>query len=96
MTPEEILSGAADLIEAKGWCQGMAVDEVGGVCMGRAIFDAAGMHERVWVWDASVPIQQAIDAVAQEIGDSPAPWNDAPGRTKEEVVTALRNSKRWL
>ena len=86
MTPEEILSEAARLVE-KGWCQGRLRSGLG-VCAVGAILDAGRSDNGLNV---------AVSALVQEIGTPDiGRWNDTPGRTKEEVATALRNAKRWL
>jgi len=91
MTPEEALAKAADLLEQDGWCQGVLIDHYGRRCLLGAI-EAARLEDTS---DALFsPICNAIQA---ELGGAnPISWNDTPGRTQEEVVTLLRNAKRWL
>ena len=96
MTPEEILAKAADLIEERGWCQGVGITGTGQRCLGRALWDATGLPidaqcPAVPAWrDAEAALTKELDPLDIIL------YNDAPGRTKEEVVTALRNAKRWL
>lgn len=91
MTPEEILARAADLVD-NGWCQGVYQDDDGNVCMRKALLIASGLSE-----DNFIP-ENIYQAAWKEIGygERMTDWNDASGRTKEEVSTALRNAKRWL
>jgi hypothetical protein len=83
-----ILERAARVIEERGWCQGHYETKSGAVCTSRAISiatDEVGndMHDRF----------RARDTLALHIGrDSIASWNDVKGRTKEEVVTKLREA----
>lgn len=101
------LRAAADLIEEEGWVQNLAYDGKGRRCMVQAIQVATGVYEHRKNWhknmhDAewqtkSVAIdeqyRQAIRAVQSALGRTSIPdWNDEVGRTKEEVVTALRGT----
>ena len=66
--------------------------EDGAICLGRALGVASGEG-----WENMRVGAEAFRAVMREVGqDNIIAWNDAPGRIKEEVVSALRNSKRWL
>ena len=87
MTPEEILAEAARLVE-RGWCQGTYRDTDGRVCLVGALNEASGRP--------CTYLDEAWNAVCLEIPQGPSDWNDTPGRTAEEVATALRNAKRWL
>jgi hypothetical protein len=102
MTPEEILAGAANILEQKGWLQCAWEDYDGRCCLLGALAKAGCLQsdegKKHWC--------RLKHAVAQEVGvpdegpgghyDSLIDWNNEPGRTKEEVITALRNAKRWL
>lgn len=71
---------AADLIERDGWCQRFA-NKNGRYCLFGAISMAAG------VFDACA----LTDRVSRYLGvPSAISWNDAPCRTKEEAIRALR------
>jgi hypothetical protein len=89
-----VLLGAADYIERHGWCQGTSVID-DAVCAGRALMIAAG-------YDASTS-ERAGHRLMRFVGstDGEVPgrwtttvpdWNDKEGRTKEEVVEALRSA----
>ena len=90
-----LLNLAADLIEQKGWTQGaMALDAAGTptkalspdavcYCTLGALAKAAGGHERV---EGRLVSTLAKQLKVYSIVD----WNDTPGRTKEEVIAALR------
>ena len=74
-----ILSDAADLIERHGWCQKVwSIDERR--CVFQAIRDVSGPS-----FGAAIEFFKrrldVLNAVA---------WNDAPERTKEQVIAALR------
>jgi hypothetical protein len=106
MTPQDILSGAADIIEQNGWHQGgyaTAPAADGGTrdtCPtdpNATCFCVFGAMRRVLNLGDNVPIysshayRTARNLLSNVIGDRrPAEWNDAPGRTKGEVVAALR------
>jgi hypothetical protein len=91
------LNRAADIIEQTGWTQGaFAIDAAGNpvtalsptatcYCTIGAIRKAAGGHTRV--------IARANAALCEHLGiRDTADWNDTAGRTREEVVAALRGA----
>ena len=83
-----LLLKAADLIEEHGWCQVSAVDERGRICMlqamGRAEVELFGP-------DGSRSVSLVSDEkIADAVGWPIYRWNDAAGRTQEEVVAKLR------
>ena len=75
----DVLNGAADLIERRGWAQGYSPLRC---CALTAILRAA---DGVSTYDAERALKAEI-APARVI----TWWNDEPGRTKAEVVAALR------
>jgi len=93
----EVLNKAADLIEVYGWVQGHAGGLGTGFCAAGAIAWAAGAiawtataktveeHDSL-ILSAHVRLRQAID------GRDGIAWNDAPGRTKKEVIQKLREA----
>jgi hypothetical protein len=93
VTPEEILVRAAELVE-QGWMQGHFHGPHGEVCLSAAIQQALGQCDKALRWRFGEMIQNAV--VTEVNAESLVDWNDAPGRTAEEVATALRNAKRWL
>ncbi len=82
--PADVLNGAADIIERDGWCQGPPQPGLGPVCAGVAIMRST----------RSVSLQVAAQQKLQSVTHcwSPSRWNDEPGRTKAEVVSALRTA----
>lgn len=90
MTAEEILATAADLLETRGWCQHVLREQDGRMCLLGALGQAAFLESESYL--------AAGHAIVQELGPgtSPSAWNDAPGRMADEVITMIRNSKRWL
>lgn len=92
VTDRDVLLRAADLLEEFGWCRG----EYGGKALGRmcatqaiteAAQDLAGLGDLYEVWDA------AYSRFTQHFGViTPTGYNDAPGRTKADVVAALREA----
>lgn len=81
---------AADYIEQHGWCQKVLQDMDGKVCLlGALSFGGAdGM--------CSVRLVEQVGRYLKRKGltkrGTAVVWNDKPGRTKEEVVAALRGA----
>lgn len=94
----EILSKAADLIQPKGaWLQGALAKMANGLeprritdpsavsfCALGALIHAAGPHYGDYV--------AARDCLHRSLGRSIVDFNNAPERTRVEVVTALRDA----
>lgn len=98
-SPEDVvavLARAADRLE-RGWCQGVvATWNDREVCVMGALMLECGLDPRGVCGNPL--FSNAFLAVTMELGLSIplVTWNDAPGRTKEEVVTLVRNAKRQL
>lgn len=84
MTVKEILLLAATKIDTVGLCKGVAYHLDGRMCTLGAIQNAGGTEFRN-TYRAEKAFRKYLYP-----GDSISAWNDAPARTKEEVVTALR------
>ena len=91
----EVLAGAANLIESGGLAKGNFIDGLC-YCVRGAICQAAGIN-------VHAPDKTGAEAfLAQHLGDAPGNgsrhgsflvrWNDAPERTKDDVVRALREA----
>lgn len=90
----DILRAGKANIESKGWCQGdeKALAEEGhphGFCVATSVTDVTGL-------DNHTTYNTGIDAMVlfkRANGIDPdlciGRWNDAPGRTKEEVLAAF-------
>ena len=101
LTPSAILLAAADLIEQTGWTQeSPAADEQGypvrshspaacRFCVTEAIRRSCPDYPND---DLDIAAMKRLERHLGTL-DLPA-WNDAPGRTKEEVVAALREAAR--
>lgn len=108
MLVSEILDKAADLIEPEGaWTRGtlardnrgldVAAEDANATC-----WCAAGALQHSiggsWSDDGIGVYHAAREAVLLAVGltdsDRLANWNDTPGRTQQEVVTALREAAR--
>ena len=92
MRPQEVLSRAADAIEEHGWTQGNSGNTQIGFCISGAM-----MH----VGFSFHALDRAYDILCDRLGVLGChptltrrimipKWNDEPGRTKEQVVTMLR------
>lgn len=80
---------AASLLEKEGWVQNKWVSDEGR-CISFAVYQA---NPRMTISDR----QFAIDELQKSInGESIVRFNDAPGRTKEQVLDLLRNTAKRL
>jgi hypothetical protein len=83
MTPSQILSAAADLIEREGWIQNP--DREGPpYCAMTAVWRANTSGLLPVFWDCGEALRTVLGT------NSVSVWNDAPERTKAEVLAALR------
>lgn len=98
----EVLDGAADVIERDGWCQNDLTSDDGRHCLMGAIGAHLGtLSESGW-WnllafdevESKITAARDAAALAAQIDVGPgmnvANWNDAPERTEQEVLDALR------
>lgn len=98
MTPQDVLSAAADLIDKRGWHQDDYLGPDGGVCCLGAIQIASFRAQRLFGSDHFAAAKllsarlglPAPDAAAA--GKQIVEWNDEPGRTQAEVTAALRGA----
>lgn len=99
-TAVEILHEAREILVEKGWTQGcVARDARGKICdvgsRAAVCFCAMGAISKVAAFDDPLrPAKQAIIALRRAIGltrslQGVGAWNDAPERTKEEVIAAF-------
>ena len=96
----DVLHEALGRIETDGWCQGYAVGQDGSVCALYAIESEAGCDIGD-SWRDPTPegalAREAVAAVLAAAGVAATPrqmvdWNDAEGRTVEEVIAAFRGA----
>ena len=95
----ELLLAAADYLENHGWCQGKLTEPNGAACAIGAMHCGIGalrFGERPDT-DKGLRISETITGfslyLAKQTGNGRiADWNDAPGRTKEQVVSMLREA----
>ena len=96
---KKVLSDAADLIERTGWTRGANARRKDGAAVpwesdSAACFCTSGAITRVTNGDFNL-CTLARHTLLSHIGDPDNPlgvtgWNDYTGRTKEEVLAALR------
>lgn len=90
MTPDEVLDGAADILDSDDykWIQGDLHDGESGYCMAGAIIRAAKGDRN------SIPARLYVNSRLPT--GSISRWNDMDGRTQAEVVNELRElAKRY-
>lgn len=86
LTPaKQALLDAAQYIRDHGWCQGRFYDGDRVCLLGALIVSTQGRQEYA---AAAAALYQANGPVSSDAHD----WNDAPGRTKEEVIAALEQA----
>src|SRR5882672_7894855 len=73
---------AIEIIEQRGWCRGKLVNGRGEVCMAGAIQVATTESYKLQ--------QRALNLMHSTLGTFISKWNDAPERTKNEVIAKLR------
>ena len=73
---------AIEIIEQRGWCKGHLSNAQGEVCMAGAIqiatFNNASLQNKT------------LDLLHETLGILISKWNDAPERTKGEVIAKLK------
>jgi hypothetical protein len=99
-TTRDVLLHAALLIEERGWCRVDRQDADGHLCLVGAIEVAqfGSVYDTEADWNPSISLEQldpfglpAVAVVTKHVGAEKAwHWNDAPGRTAAEVISALR------
>jgi hypothetical protein len=86
-----VLLGAADYIERHGWCQGTSRLPGGAVCAAWALTIAAG--DDAVSQEAGRRLMCFVDSRGRNTSQWRVPyWNDQIGRTREQVVEALRSA----
>lgn len=99
----QTLEKAADLIETKGWAQGgTGRGPAGEMCMSVALWEARNDHflslEYAALGNAyHVALREAMSlpmcsCERIQCGSGIPLWNDDPGRTKQDVLDALRKT----
>lgn len=90
MEAHEAVRKVRELLEARGWCQGEATSPDGRHCIIGAldmVTHPAGGTDLYW--DTQAFLRKVL-------GGSIAVWNDAPGRTFEEVKAKLIEAEEKL
>lgn len=93
-----VLCKAVAIIEDKGWCQHKLQDPQGRVCAYGAVAKALDLpiERNVKLPSVSAEYYLVADYIEEyvrvHLGKPLGRWNDAPGRTKEDVVELLLKS----
>ena len=90
MTTREVLLKAADIIEEKGWYQGNMIGPKGELCMLGALNVASDYS--LEYFNVRTVVRDHLHISVKDKSFSLSNWNDAPERTKEEVIAALRGA----
>jgi hypothetical protein len=86
----DVLDDAADLLEREGWIQHASYSLDGGACsVGAVAAVVSRKHLPVVMEDAATNAVQDYLDYRYDDADIVA-WNDAPGRTKQQVLDAFR------
>ena len=100
----EIAEGAIEILDARGWCQGVAEHD-GSVCLGSALVESASDGSVVAVgvdwgfgslkylegqrYERAVAVGKAVLGTTISHVSNIAGWNDAPDRTADQVRDRL-------
>jgi hypothetical protein len=85
----KILLDAADYVERHGWCQNEFQNGFGSVCIMGALLHVVQWPDHL----QGRGITEILPRLTKYLGVTRLDnWNDAPGRTNEQVVAALRGA----
>lgn len=105
MDPNEaraiLLEKAAEVLETDGWCQRVKHAPDGSHCLMGAIEEARikGAPQVYGFYDTLCRLAEFGQEIPESGPTTPISlvmWNDAPGRTKDEVISLLRRSAAEL
>ncbi len=88
----EIFLSAADYMRNHGWCQGVAVDRDGRVCLIGAVSRAAGAYPGAYpdnMDKAYSRYREAVERLESYLGMSAAAWNDGYCQSEEQAIQKL-------
>lgn len=100
MTPEQILEDAIDVLQTHGWIQGKSGSRHDGFCAIGAVYQAVAqdVHGNVSDKDATAALVALglldIPHTSGRLKHPIAVWNDAPDRTAEDVILAMKKAAR--
>lgn len=90
----QVLLDAAARVR-RGWCQRALSDDEGGVCALGALYEVCtGAPEHVPELSNHPEFYRAYDKLNAVMMDSIVGFNNAPGRTAEEVAQAMETAAR--
>jgi hypothetical protein len=109
MKPSEVLAQMRDVLETRGWTQQSYIDRRGRRCLLGAVGAVQGTR-RLELWAAASDALTALEHKIAEIypdstgirslntcpGDSISVFNDAPGRTLQEIFDLLDKTRIGL
>lgn len=90
----EVLEAAAVWVDHEGFVQ--FTNERDGLLCTQGAVTALAMR-LIPNWSQCMPVLElAVSATSEYVGMTLVTWNDTPGRTKDEVVSALRGAAEEL
>lgn len=97
----DLLAASREYIEKHGWCKGRYEDGYGRVCSVGSLPAAMGIKYYNF-WDMATPEQRtqlrdAEQALLNALGTPNVPiphWNDAPDRTKQDVLDLFAKAEK--
>lgn len=92
MASDTVCGKAIRQIEVRGWCQEHAIDSDGRVCIEQAINMSVRdtMDRDVTIYRVRQPMLEHLARTEHYPGDMLMDWNDAPGRTVDQVLGLLK------
>lgn len=86
MNSVKILQRMKENLMERGWLQGALVNECGNVCLSGSMMTLPEYKDEIRETQAAT---EAVLAINQQIVCSIPDWNDAPGRTFNDVIDLL-------
>lgn len=87
---QEILLRAADILEEHGWVQGQIGYDGEGYCAFGAMIKALATVNHMGLDDAMMKLGNAVATIGSPFDSAIFRWNDREDRTKEQVISKMR------
>ena len=93
MKTSEVIRGARNVLFERGWTKHYLHNSAGNVCLRGALMQATAGRISWSVWDDISPAESIISGKLIN-GVNVAAWNNAPGRTFDEVIEVLDKAEK--